>query len=44
MDINIKTWLLDIQQSIEEIFDFLGDNRDFFAYQKDLKTKKKAEY
>jgi len=43
MDINIKTWLLDIQQSIEEIFDFLGDNRDFFAYQKDLKTKKAVE-
>jgi uncharacterized protein with HEPN domain len=43
MDINIKTWLLDIQQSIEEIFDFLGDRRDFFAYQKDIKTKKAVE-
>jgi uncharacterized protein with HEPN domain len=43
MDINIKTWLIDIQQSIEEIFDFLGDQRDFFAYQKDLKTKKAVE-
>jgi uncharacterized protein with HEPN domain len=43
MDINIKTWLLDIQQSIEEIFEFLGDHRDFFAYQKDLKTKKAVE-
>jgi len=43
MDTNIKTWLLDIQQSIEEIFEFLGDHRDFFAYQKDLKTKKAVE-
>ncbi|MFY8190824.1 MAG: DUF86 domain-containing protein [Bacteroidia bacterium] len=43
MDTNIKTWLLDIQQSIEEIFEFLGDHRDFFAYQKDLKTKKAIE-
>lgn len=43
MDINIKTWLLDIQQSIEEIFEFLGDRRDFSAYQKDLKTKKAVE-
>jgi len=43
MDTNIKTWLLDIQQSIEEISEFLGDHRDFFAYQKDLKTKKAVE-
>jgi uncharacterized protein with HEPN domain len=43
MDINIKTWLLDIQQSIEEIFEFLGERRDFMAYQKDLKTKKAVE-
>jgi hypothetical protein len=35
MDINIKTWLLDIHQSIEEIYGFLGEHRDFFAYQKD---------
>jgi uncharacterized protein with HEPN domain len=43
MDINIKTWLLDIQQSIDEIFEFLGDRRDFIAFQKDLKTKKAVE-
>jgi uncharacterized protein with HEPN domain len=43
MDINIKTWLLDIQQSIEEIVEFVGDRRDFSAYQKDLKTKKAVE-
>lgn len=43
MDINIKTWLVDIQQSIEEINEFLGERRDFFAYQNDLKTKKAVE-
>ena len=43
MDNNIKTWLVDIQQSIEEINDFLGERRDFFAYQNDLKTKKAVE-
>ena len=43
MDINIQSCLLDIQQSIEEIFEFLGDRRDFIAYQKDIKTKKAVE-
>lgn len=43
MDIKIQTWLLDIQQSIDEIFLFLGDRRDFIAYQNDLKTKKAVE-
>jgi uncharacterized protein with HEPN domain len=43
MDIKIKVWLLDIQNSIDEIFEFLGENRDFFSYRKDLKTKKAVE-
>ncbi len=43
MDSNIKTYLLDIQLSIVEIFEFLGDRRDFLAYQNDLKTKKAVE-
>jgi len=30
MDIKIKTWLLDIQQSVDEIFLFLGGNIEFF--------------
>jgi uncharacterized protein with HEPN domain len=41
MDIKIQIWLLDIKVCIEEIFDFLGDRRDFIAYQND-KMKKKA--
>lgn len=43
MDIKVKTWLLDIKQSIEEIFLFLGEQRDFTAYKADLKTKKAVE-
>ena len=43
MDIKIKSWLLDIQQSINEINDFLGEQRDFLAYHNDLKTKKAVE-
>jgi uncharacterized protein with HEPN domain len=43
MDNKIKTWLLDINQSIEEIFLFLGDRRDFILYKADLKTKKAVE-
>ena len=43
MNPKIKTWLLDIDQSIEEIFEFLPENRNFLEYQKDLKTKKAVE-
>ena len=43
MDIKIKTWLLDIQQCIDEIFLFLGESRDFIVYKADLKTKKAVE-
>ena len=43
MDIKIRVWLLDIQNSIDEIFEFLGTSRDFFSYQQDLKTKKAVE-
>ncbi|MDZ4667349.1 MAG: HepT-like ribonuclease domain-containing protein [bacterium] len=28
---------------MDEIFEFLGDRRDFFSYHKDLKTKKAVE-
>lgn len=43
MDIRIQSWIYDILQCIDEIDLFLGDNRDFSAYQKDLKTKKATE-
>lgn len=43
MDIKIRTSLLDIEQSIDEIFDFIGNKHDFFIYKNDLKTKKAVE-
>ncbi len=43
MDIKINTWLLDIQQCIDEIFVFNGGNTDFLNYKADLKTKKAIE-
>lgn len=43
MDNRINAWLEDIIRSIDEIFEFLPDKRDFLKYQKDLKTKKAIE-
>jgi uncharacterized protein with HEPN domain len=43
MDIKIQAWLLDIIVSIDEIFEFLGDENDFTAYKNDIKTKKVIE-
>jgi len=43
MDNRINAWLEDIERSIDEIFDFLPERKNFFEYQKDLKTKKAIE-
>ena len=43
MDLKIKTWLQDIDRSIDEIYSFLPEKKDFFEFQKDLKTKKAIE-
>jgi uncharacterized protein with HEPN domain len=43
MDNRINSWLEDVERSIDEIFDFLPERRNFFVYQKDLKTKKAVE-
>jgi uncharacterized protein with HEPN domain len=43
MEDEIKTWLLDIKEAIIEINDFLPDKKDFFQFQKDLKTKRAIE-
>ena len=36
-------FLEDIERSIEEIFDFLPEKRNFLDFQKDLKTRKAVE-
>lgn len=43
MNPKIQSWVLDIDQSIDEILEFIGGQKDFFQYQKDLKTKKAVE-
>lgn len=43
MDNKINAWLEDIIRSIDKIFDFLPEKRDFFEYKNDLKTKKAVE-
>lgn len=40
---NIKTWLADIKQAISEINDFLPDQKNFYEFKKDLKTKRAIE-
>ena len=39
----IFAWLEDINRSIDEIYEFLLVDRDYFEFDKDLKTKKAVE-
>jgi len=43
MDCDIKAYLKDIELSITEIYEFLPKERNFIAFQKDLKTLKAVE-
>ena len=44
MDIEIKTWLYDIQQSINEIESYYGEKEKVFEeYRTDIKTKRAIE-
>ncbi|MEX2567477.1 MAG: HepT-like ribonuclease domain-containing protein [Cyclobacteriaceae bacterium] len=43
MENEIRTWLADIKEAIEEINFFLPDKRDFFKFRNDLKTKRAIE-
>ncbi|MDD5571170.1 MAG: DUF86 domain-containing protein [Bacteroidales bacterium] len=43
MEHDIKACLKDIELSIEEIYRFLPGKRNFFVFQKDLKTRKAVE-
>lgn len=43
MDNRINAWLEDIARCIDEIFDFLPAERNFFEYQRDVKTRKAVE-
>ena len=44
MEVDIKTWLYDILNAINEIDSFFVDTtKDFFVYKNDLKTKRAIE-
>lgn len=43
MQPEIRIWLLDIKTSIDEIWDFLPEERNFLLFQKDIKSKKAIE-
>jgi len=43
MEFEIKACLKDIEQAIVEIYEFLPKERNFFAFRKDLKTRKAVE-
>lgn len=43
MENEIKAWLADINQAIDEIQLFLPEKKDFFEFQKDLKTQRAIE-
>jgi uncharacterized protein with HEPN domain len=43
MEDEIKAWLADINQAIDEIQSFLPEKKDFFEFQKDLKTQRAIE-
>lgn len=43
MELEIKTWLQDIDRSIEEIYSFLPSEKNFIEFQNDLKSKKAIE-
>lgn len=43
MEFEIKTWLQDIDRSIQEIYDFIPAKRDFNDFFSDLKTRKACE-
>jgi uncharacterized protein with HEPN domain len=43
MQDEIKVWLEDIEKAIVEINDFLPESRNFFEFEKDVKTKRAVE-
>ncbi len=43
MEREIASWLADIKQAITEINEFLPEKKDFFEFQKDIKTKRAIE-
>jgi uncharacterized protein with HEPN domain len=43
MDDQMRAWLKDIQQAILEIQTFIPDQKNFYLFEKDVKTKRAVE-
>lgn len=43
MEKEVLSWLEDIKQAIDEIEDFLPEQRDFFQFKKDIKREKQLK-
>lgn len=43
MQVDIRTWLEDIEKAISEIHSFLPEPKIFFEFRKDLKTRRAVE-
>lgn len=40
---NLKKYLFDVQQSIDSIYEYLGDKRDFFEYERNKQLRRAVE-
>ena len=40
---NLKKYLFDVQQSIDSIYELLGDKRDFFEYERNKLLRRAVE-
>lgn len=40
---SLKKYLYDVQISIESIYEYLGDKRDFFAYEQNKQLRRAVE-
>jgi len=43
MEVEIKAWMLDVKQAIDEIREFLTAEKNFFLFQKDKKGKEPSK-
>lgn len=43
MDLEIKSWLYDILNAIEEINSFFNGPKEFVKYQNDIRTKEQSK-
>lgn len=40
---SVKKYLYDVQQSVDSIFEYLGEKRDFFEYERNKQLRRAVE-